>query len=78
MVINRLKLYFIDVFENSGLKYLKFPYLPFPLILYQMTGFSDDLDDLLGFLLGFSIQYRNNKEIKNPKNNPNNILSCMI
>ena len=43
-----------------------------------MTGFSDDLDDFLGFFLGFSIQYCNNKEIKSPKNNPNNILSLMI
>ena len=63
---------------KSGLISLKIPYLPYFLILYQIIGFSDDLDDFLGFLLGFSIQYSNNNEIKNPKNNPNNILSCMI
>ena len=43
-----------------------------------MIGFSDDLDDLLGFFLGFSTQYSNNKEIISPKNSPNNTLSCMI
>ena len=43
-----------------------------------MIGFSDDLDDFLGFLLGFSIHDSKNNEAISPSNNPNNILSCMI
>ena len=61
-----------------GLKWVEFPYYPYFLIRYQIVGFSDDLDDFLGFFLGFSTQYSNNNEIKSPKNNPNNTLSCMI
>ena len=66
------------ILEKGGLKYLKFPYLPYFLIGYQIVGFSDDFNDFLGFFFGFSIQNSNNKEIKSPMNNPNNTLSCMI
>jgi hypothetical protein len=43
-----------------------------------MTGFSDDLDDFLGFLLGFSIQYNNIIERKKHPKRISKILSFMI
>jgi len=43
-----------------------------------MTGFSDDLDDFLGFLLGFSIQYNNIIERKEHPKRISKILSFTI